>query len=181
MMRRYDSGISSVGESPSADAALSTRRRLVVSVPLLCLVLLLGVLHLDVIKLLALQLVLIFCFLGGAGDARRERSENRSGVLQGSGKSASPCDARENILTVEARAPIRDLAIVCGEQELRHPYFPLMHTKAPEREKLDVGVDVALVEFFLSLVREDVRVPDRPRDNDELKGRGRVRGKDRIA
>jgi hypothetical protein len=41
-------------------------------VPFLRLVLLLHVLCLDVVELLALQLVLIFRFLGGAGDARRE-------------------------------------------------------------------------------------------------------------
>jgi hypothetical protein len=34
-----------------------------------------------------------------------------------------------------------------------------VHAEAPEREELDVGVDVALVEFFLSLMRVDVRVP----------------------
>ncbi len=81
---------------------------------------------------------------------------------------------------MEARAPIRELTVVGGEQESRLLHFPLVHAEAPEREKLDVGVDVALVEFFLSLVRVDVRVPGRPRSDDKLKGQGRVRSEDRI-
>ncbi len=74
---------------------------------------------------------------------------------------------------VDARAPIRELAVVRGEQESRLLHFPLVHAEAPEREELDVGVNVALVEFFLSLVRVDVRVPGRPRSDDELEGRGK--------
>ena len=41
-------------------------------VPFFCLVLLLGVLRLEIIQLLALDSVLVFRFLGGAGDACRE-------------------------------------------------------------------------------------------------------------
>ncbi len=60
-------------------------------------------------------------------------------------------------------------------------HLSLVHAKAPEREKLDVGVDVALVEFLLSVVRVDVRLPGRPCGNDERKGGEGVRCEDRIA
>ncbi len=51
------------------------------SVPFLRLVLLFGVLGLDVVQLLALELVLILRFLGGARDARRKGPEDGGGVL----------------------------------------------------------------------------------------------------
>ncbi len=57
----------------------------------------------------------------------------------------------------------------------------LVHTKAPEREKLDVGIDIALIKFLLSVVRVDVRLPGRPCGKDEREGVGGVRGEDRVA
>jgi hypothetical protein len=50
-------------------------------VPFLCLVLLFGILGLDVVQLLTLELVLILCFLRGARDARCEGPEDGGGVL----------------------------------------------------------------------------------------------------
>jgi hypothetical protein len=119
----------------------------------------------DIIKLLALGLVLILRFLRGARDARRKGPEDGSGVLQGSGKSARRCTAREDIFAVEAHAPVRELAIIGGKQEPCLGHLSLVHAKAPEREELDVGVDVALVKFLLSVVRVDVRLHERPRSD----------------
>ena len=56
-----------------------------------------------------------------------------------------------------------------------------MHAKAPEREEFDMGVDGARVEFFLTLVRVDVRVPGQPCRDYELEGGGRVRNEDCVA
>ncbi len=82
---------------------------------------------------------------------------------------------------MEARAPVRELAVVGGEQEPRLGHISLVHAKAPEREELDVSVNVALVEFLLSVVRVDERLPGRPSGEDERKGGEGVRCKDRIA
>ncbi len=82
---------------------------------------------------------------------------------------------------MEARAPVRELAVVGGKQEPCLGHISLVHAKAPGREELDVGVNVALVKFLLSVVRLDVRLPGRPSGEDEQKGGEGVRCKDRIA
>ena len=97
------------------------------------------------------------------------------------GKVPAVATPGRTILAAEARAPIRELAVVGGEREPRLRYLSLVHAEAPEGEEVDVGIDVALVKTHLSLVRVDVRVPDQPRGNDELEGRGGVRGEDRVA
>ncbi len=79
--------------------------------PLLCLVLLLCVLCLDVIKLLALELVLVLSLLGGAGDAGRKGPEDVGGVRRGRGVGAHGRDAWENVLAVEMRAPVGDVRL----------------------------------------------------------------------
>jgi hypothetical protein len=56
-----------------------------------------------------------------------------------------------------------------------------VHAEAPEGEEVIVGIDIALVKTLLSLMRVDVRVPGRPWGNNKLKGRGGVRGEDRVA
>ncbi len=148
--------------------------------PFLCLVLLFGVLGLDVVQLLTLELVLILRFLGGARDARREGPEDGGGVLRGNGRSAHRCDAWEDIFAVEACAPVRELAVVGGEREPRLGHISLVHAKAPEREELDMSVNIALVEFLLSVVHVDVSLPGRHSGEDERKGGEGVRCKDRI-
>jgi hypothetical protein len=82
---------------------------------------------------------------------------------------------------VEVRAPVRELAVVGGEREPRLGHISLVHPKAPEREELNVGVNVALVVFLLSVVRVDVRLPGRPSGKDERKGGEGVRCEDCIA
>ncbi len=54
--------------------------------------------------------------------------------------------AKEDIFVVEARTSVRELAVVRGEREPHLGHISLVHAKAPEREELDVGVNVALVE-----------------------------------
>ncbi len=82
---------------------------------------------------------------------------------------------------MEAHAPVRELAVIGGEQEPRLGHNSLVHAKAPEREELNVGVNVALVEFLLSVVRVDVSLPGRPSGKDERKGGEGVQCKDCIA
>ncbi len=71
---------------------------------------------------------------------------------------------------MEARAPVRELAVVGGDRKPRLGHISLVHAKAPEREELNVGINVALVKFLLSFVRVDVRLPGRPSGEDERKG-----------
>ena len=82
---------------------------------------------------------------------------------------------------MEARAPIRKLAVVGSKREARLRHLFLVYAEAPEGEEVDVGIDVAPGETLLSFVRVDVRVPGRPGCNDELKGGGGVRGEDCVA
>jgi hypothetical protein len=106
--------------------------------PLLHLVLLLCVLCLDVIKLLALELVLVLGLLGGAGNAGREGPEDVGGVRRGRGLGACSCNAWENVLAVETRAPVRELAIVGGDQESCLYDLALVDADAPKGKEVDV-------------------------------------------
>ncbi len=81
---------------------------------------------------------------------------------------------------MEARAPVHELAVVGGEQEPCHSHISLVHAKAPEREELDVVVNVALIEFLLSIVRVDVSLPGCPSGKDECKKGEGVQSKDRV-
>jgi hypothetical protein len=149
--------------------------------PLLCLVLLFCILRLDVIELLALELVLVLGLLGGAGDAGREEPEDVGGVRQGREVGAHSCNARENVLVVEMHAPVRELAVIGGDQESCLCDLALVGADAPKGKEVDVGGDVALVKILLSRVRTDVLLLSCPCGNNQRKGGEGVQCEDCIA
>jgi hypothetical protein len=149
--------------------------------PFFRLVFLLCILRLDVVELLALELILMLGLLGGAGDAGRKGLEDVGGVHQGGGVGARGRNAREDVLMVETGAPVCELAIVGGDQESRLVNLALVDSDAPEGKEINVGIDVALVKFLFSLMLADVLLLSCLHDDDQRKGGKGVQCKNRIA
>ncbi len=112
--------------------------------------------------------------------AARDRRMSAVSVDEG-GVGARGCNAWEDVLAVEMGAPVRELAVVGGDQESRLVNLALVDSDAPEGKEINVGVDVALVKILFSLVLADVLLLSCPPDDDQRKGGEGVRCKNRIA
>jgi hypothetical protein len=103
-------------------------------VPCFGFIVLFRVLFLDVIELLALELVLVLGFLGGAGDTRCEGSKDVGGIHRGGGEGACGRNAWEDVVAVETGALFHKFALIGGDGESCFPDLSLENSNAPERK-----------------------------------------------
>ncbi len=102
--------------------------------PFFGFILLFCVLFLDVIELLALELVLVLGLLIDAGDTRCKGPKDVGGIRRGGGKGACGCNAWEDVVAVEMGAPFRKFAVIGGDGESCFPDLSLENSNAPERK-----------------------------------------------
>ncbi len=102
--------------------------------PFLCLVLLLCVLLLDIIKLLALDFVLVLGLLDGVGDANGKGPEDVSSVHCGGEDGGLGPEAWQDVIAVEAGVQLRKFAVVWGDGETCLLDLTLVDSNTPKIE-----------------------------------------------
>jgi hypothetical protein len=83
--------------------------------PFFRLVLFFRTLFFDVVKLLALDSVLVLGLLGGVGDAGGKGSKEVGCVRHRGGGGRPGLEARKNVLAVEGGAPLCEFSIIQGD------------------------------------------------------------------
>ncbi len=149
--------------------------------PFFGLALSLHVLFFDVVKLFALDSILVLGFLGGAGDAGSEGPEEVGSVRCRGRIGRCGLKARKNVLAVEAGAPLRKFSVVWDNGETSLLDLSLLDFNAPKGEKINVEVDVLLVETLVPTVLANIPLLSRSACKDEVKRGGRVCFEDCIA